>query len=64
MEKILLKKMIRNCFLQYEHDLEFIPLNEEDYEKLAAEVEEIIKQDPTTEVFEVVNDVVYEYLRE
>ncbi|MFE7060841.1 YqzH family protein [Sutcliffiella sp. NPDC057660] len=61
MENKLLRKMIRNCFIQYQHDLESVPLSEEDYIRMTAEITEIL-QTEETDVFEVVNDVVYEYL--
>ncbi|NLP49278.1 YqzH family protein [Bacillus sp. RO1] len=57
-----MKKMIRNCFVQYQHDFESVPLSEEEYEKMAEEVSSVVAQDPYLEVFDVVNDVVYEYL--
>lgn len=56
-----MRKMIRNCFIQYQHDLESVPLSEEDYIRMTAEITEIL-QTEETDVFEVVNDVVYEYL--
>ncbi|WP_404468310.1 YqzH family protein [Sutcliffiella horikoshii] len=62
MEKNLVKKMIRNCFIQYQHDFESVPLNEEEYEKMAGEVNRLTSEDPSLDVFEVVQDVVYEYL--
>ncbi|WP_078379941.1 YqzH family protein [Sutcliffiella halmapala] len=62
MEKKLLKKMIRNGFIQYRHDPESVPLSDDDYERLVGEVAEKLNEDTTAEVFEVINDVVYEYL--
>lgn len=62
MERNLVKKMIRNCFIQYQHDFESVPLNEEEYEKMAGEVNRLTSEDPALDVFEVVQDVVYEYL--
>jgi len=62
MERKLVKKMIRNCFMQYQHDLESVPLNEEEYKKMAEEVSRALAEDSNLEVFDVVNDVVYEYL--
>jgi hypothetical protein len=61
-ENKLLRKMIRNCFIQYQHDLESVPLSEEDYIRMTAEITEILQKEETSDVFEVVNDVVYEYL--
>ena len=62
MENKLLRKMIRNCFIQYQHDLESVPLSEEDYIRMTAEVTEILQKEDAFDVFEVVNDVVYDYL--
>ncbi|WP_204417687.1 YqzH family protein [Bacillus tianshenii] len=62
MENKLLRKMIRNCFIQYQHDLESVPLSEEDYIRMTAEITEILRTDDASDVFEIVNDVVYEYL--
>ncbi len=63
-ERNLFRKMIRNCFIQYQHDFHSIPLSEEEYEKLAEKVQKIINEDPKSDVYEAVNDVVYEYLSE
>lgn len=57
-----MRKMIRNCFIQYQHDLESVPLSEEDYIRMTAEITEILQREDDSDVFEVVNDVVYEYL--
>ncbi|WP_404442898.1 hypothetical protein LG307_13645 [Sutcliffiella horikoshii] len=62
MERNLVKKMIRNCFIQYQHDWESVPLSEEEYEKMAEEIKELIANDPESDVYEVVQDAVYEYL--
>ncbi|ART77050.1 hypothetical protein B4U37_13770 [Sutcliffiella horikoshii] len=62
MERNLVKKMIRNCFIQYQHDVESVPLNEEEYEKMAEEVSRAVAEDADLEVFDAVNDVVYEFL--
>ncbi|WP_417899793.1 YqzH family protein [Bacillus haimaensis] len=62
MENKLLRKMIRNCFIQYQHDLESVPMSEEDYIRMTAEITEILQKEGDSDVFEVVNDVVYEYL--
>jgi YqzH-like protein len=32
MERRLVKKMIQQCFLQYEHQLDTVPLGDKDYE--------------------------------
>jgi hypothetical protein len=60
MEEKMLRKMLRNCFLQYGRNLDEDPLPEED----TAYVIEKITRDKTedTEWYEVVEDVVYSYL--
>ncbi len=48
--------MIRQCFQQYEHEA-----SEEDYEKLYERVVEEIEEAQIA-LYELINDVVYEYL--
>ncbi|WP_163102860.1 YqzH family protein [Peribacillus alkalitolerans] len=62
MDQALIKKYIRNCFLQYAHNQTSIPVGDEDYKDLIQQVEQIRKQQPSLEVHEIVHDVVYEYL--
>lgn len=54
----LIEKMIRNAFIQYEHT----PLTEQQYIELAKQVQKNIQVDATSDLFEIVQDVVYEYL--
>ena len=54
----LIEKMIRNAFIQYEHT----PLTEQQYIQLAEKVQETIQTDQSSDPFEIVQDVVYEYL--
>lgn len=42
--------MIRNCFIQYQHDLESIPLSEEEYDKLVEDVERVMAEEDATDV--------------
>ncbi len=57
MEKKLIYKMIRQCFQQYEHEA-----SAEDYEKLYERIiEEQIKEEHIP-LYELINDVIYEYL--
>jgi YqzH-like protein len=58
----LLKKMIRNCFLQYQHDAESIPLTEEEYKHLCQKIIKAKEQVRDSDIYELVQDVVYEYL--
>lgn len=61
MEKKLIKKMIFNCFKQY-YETETIPLSEEDLEKLMTSILQVIEGEPDTDLYEVINDKVYEFL--
>ena len=54
----LIEKMIRNAFIQYEHT----PLTEQQYIQLAEQVQATIQTDASSHPFEIVQDVVYEYL--
>lgn len=56
MEKKLIYKMLRQCFQQYEHEA-----SEEDYEKLCVRVVEEA-EGAQVALYELINDVVYEYL--
>ncbi|WP_108670891.1 YqzH family protein [Peribacillus acanthi] len=62
MDQALIKKYIRNCFLQYAHNQTSIPVSENEYKELINQVEILKKQQPTLEYIEIVHDVVYEYL--
>ncbi|MFD3447842.1 YqzH family protein [Microbacteriaceae bacterium 4G12] len=62
MENIFFKKMIQNCFYQYHYTKESLPLSEEDYEQLLANIEQARKEYPAIDLHEIVEDVVYEFL--
>ncbi|MFC3882815.1 YqzH family protein [Bacillus songklensis] len=64
MEKKLIYKMIRNCFIQYNHLSESIPLSEKDYEDLYAKINKRSAQEPDSDLHEIVQDIVYDYLTE
>ncbi|MDE3839495.1 hypothetical protein C0966_09015 [Bacillus methanolicus] len=64
MEKKFVIKMIENCFKQYGHNRESIPLSEEEYEQLYKKVMDLIEEEPLGNLYTIVNDVVYEYLTE
>lgn len=61
MEKKLVVKMIRNCFKQY-YEADSLPIGEQDLEELTRRVFQIKEEEPTADLFEVVNDAVYEFL--
>jgi YqzH-like protein len=62
MEKKLIIKMIKNCFKQYYSEVDTLPMNNEDLEELANRIIEIKTEQPAIDLFEVVNDTVYEFL--
>jgi hypothetical protein len=61
MEKKLIKKMILNCFKQY-YEADPIPLNEKDMGKLIEEILKTKEEEPYADLYEVINDRVYEFL--
>ncbi|MCP3738635.1 YqzH family protein [Rossellomorea sp. BNER] len=62
MEQQMMKRMIQKCFLQYEHSVESLPLNNRDYERLYSEIMERYQRNESAEIYELVEDVVYEFL--
>jgi YqzH-like protein len=64
MEKKFVVKMIENCFKQYGHNRESLPLNEDDCEQLYQKVMDLIEEEPLSDLYTIINDVVYEYLTE
>jgi hypothetical protein len=62
MDTKLLKKMIRNCFSSYNHDINTFPLTNEDYEELCKKIISEKEKQPDIELYELVNDLVYDYL--
>ncbi|MEH7095106.1 YqzH family protein [Neobacillus vireti] len=61
MEKKLVVKMIKNCFKQY-YETDTLPVSEQDLAQLANRILERKKGEPTADLYEVVNDIVYEFL--
>ncbi|MEH7414800.1 YqzH family protein [Neobacillus drentensis] len=61
MEKKLVVKMIKNCFKQY-YETDSSPISEQDLEWLTNRILELKKGEPAADLYEVVNDVVYEFL--
>lgn len=62
METSFLRKMIRNCFYQYNHDLDSIPLSNNEFEILCAKIIKIKENNACLEIHDIIQDVVYEYL--
>lgn len=61
-EKKLISKMIQNCFKQYYSDADTLPLNSEDMDMLCNQILKIKSEEPGVDLYEVVNDRVYEFL--
>jgi hypothetical protein len=62
MEKKLIRKMIQHCFKQYYADENSLPLNNEEMEMLCRQILKIKCEEPGANLYEVVNDQVYEFL--
>lgn len=61
MEKKLVVKMIKNCFRQY-YEVDSMPISERDLEELAKRILNAKKEEPNVDLYEAVNDAVYEFL--
>jgi hypothetical protein len=62
MEKKFILKMIKNCFKQYYAEAEILPLNQDDYEELYKRILIVMDEHPDAELYEIVNDSVYEFI--
>ncbi|MDR6998639.1 YqzH family protein [Neobacillus niacini] len=62
MDKKLIIKMIRNCFKQYNAEADSLPMNEKELEELYHQVLRTKTLEPEADLYEVVNDTVYEFL--
>jgi hypothetical protein len=62
MEKKLIMKMIKNCFKQYYSEVDSLPMSSNDLEALADRIIQIKVEQPTVDLYEAVNDTVYEFL--
>lgn len=62
MDEKLLQKMIRNCFLQYHHDLDSVPLTAKEYTELINLIKKEKESNPDQDIYDLINDLVYEYL--
>ncbi|MFX3658992.1 MAG: YqzH family protein [Ectobacillus sp.] len=61
MNEKLLRKMIRNCFYQYQYSEDTIPLSEEEYRQLIAQIKKLQTQQDAA-LYELIEDTVYEYI--
>lgn len=62
MEKKLIIKMIKNCFKQYYSEVESLPMSSDDLEELADRIIQIKVEQPNVDLYDAVNDTVYEFL--
>ncbi|MFD0827688.1 YqzH family protein [Neobacillus sp. M.A.Huq-85] len=62
MDKKLVIKMIKNCFKQYYTEVDSLPMNERELEELYYRVLEMKTAEPEADLYEVINDTVYEFL--
>ncbi|RHW41160.1 hypothetical protein D1B31_09500 [Neobacillus notoginsengisoli] len=61
MEEKLVRKMVNNCLKQY-YGEESQPLSESDLKEICERVYRLKELEPEARLFELVNDVVYEFL--
>ena len=62
MERKLIIKMIINCFKQYYSEIDLLPMSSNDLEGLADRIIQIKIEQPALDLYEAVNDTVYEFL--
>ncbi|MBV7507227.1 hypothetical protein KW850_18345 [Bacillus sp. sid0103] len=61
MDKKLVVKMIKNCFKQY-YEADSMPIGEKDLEEITKRIFQLKEEEPTADLYEVINDTVYEFL--
>jgi hypothetical protein len=64
MDKRLISKMIVNCFKQYYGTESTMPIGEKELEELTNRIFQTKEAEPNADLYEVVNDMVYEFLAE
>ncbi|WP_010284464.1 YqzH family protein [Bacillus timonensis] len=62
MEDAFIRKLIRNNLYQYGHERDSIPLSEEDYKVLVKKIKKQKELERDTDLHDIINDIVYEYL--
>jgi cytochrome b involved in lipid metabolism len=60
-DKFLYQK-IKQCFLDYNHDLDHMPLTDIDYKKIVQRIENLLNENNESDLYVVIHDVVYDYL--
>jgi hypothetical protein len=61
MDKKLIRKMVQKCFVQYRHD-DSLPFGEAEFERIYEKIVEFKKEEPATDLHDIINDAVYEFL--
>lgn len=61
-EKLFIEKMIKNCFKQYGSDMELLPIDAQEIELLYCQICGGKEAEPEADLYEIVNDAVYEFL--
>ncbi|MFT4416962.1 YqzH family protein [Fredinandcohnia humi] len=62
MDEKFIRKLIRNYFYQYQHDIDSVPLTEEEYTELLVKIKKLQQVEPEADLHDIINDIVYEYL--
>ncbi|WP_449536851.1 YqzH family protein [Ferdinandcohnia sp. Marseille-Q9671] len=62
MDEKFIRKLIRNYFYQYQHDSDSVPLSEEDYRGLIIKIKKRQNAEPEEALYDIINDVIYEYV--
>ncbi|GAM16335.1 YqzH family protein [Mesobacillus selenatarsenatis] len=61
MDKKLIRKMVQRCFVQYRHD-DSLPFGEAEFEEIYEKIVELKSDVPETDLHDIINDAVYEFL--
>ncbi|WP_102263492.1 YqzH family protein [Mesobacillus jeotgali] len=61
MDKKLIRKMVQKCFVQYRHEGS-LPFGEAEFEEIYEKIVELKSDAPETDLHDIINDVVYEFL--
>lgn len=62
MDKKFVYKMLRKCFKQYYSELDSLPIYEGDLETLYKKILQMKKDEPDTDLHEIIHDMVYEFV--
>ncbi|WP_027407686.1 YqzH family protein [Anoxybacteroides tepidamans] len=57
-----LKKFVRNCLLQYGRDVDEFPFTESEWADLSHKIILEKQKQPNSDLYEIVHDILYEYL--